>query len=398
MSKGKTILKIVLPLLILAAGAMAMVFMIANRPEPRKEQRETPGALVNTLAVTRGERPVLVSGTGTVQPRKEIGVVPQVSGKIVEIAPDLVAGGFFKKGDLLFRIEDADYNLAVDRARAALARTEYELATVESQARVARQEWKRLNLADGKEPNPLVLYEPQMKNAKAALLSARASLEEAKLQLKRTVVRTPFDGLIRSESLDQGQYVREGTQVAVLAGTNQAEIVIPLPLEDLGWIRTPRPDKRNERGAPATVRIRTGGRTFEWQGNVVRTLGEVDPQGRMIQVVVGVENPYGSSDGRPALAIGSFVQVDIHGESLEDVAVLPAGALRDGGTVWLMNDSRLHIRSVEIVRRTRDEVVIGKGLEEGEQVVLTTLAGAAEGMKLRSAQTESGEIAAGEKK
>jgi multidrug resistance efflux pump len=73
-----------------------------------------------------------------------------VSGQVVEISPSLVVGGFFRQGDLLFRVEQADYRLAVDRARAALAKAEFDLATVEGQARVARQEWGRLDFAEGK--------------------------------------------------------------------------------------------------------------------------------------------------------------------------------------------------------------------------------------------------------
>ena len=169
MSAKSKLFKIVLPLLIIVAGVVAMRLLILSRPEPKKEARENPGALVEVLAATRGERRVEVQGTGTVQPRQEINVIPQVSGRVVEVAPQLVAGGFFRQGEVLFRLDAADYRLAVDRARAATARAEYELATMEGQARIAREEWERLALADGREANPLVVYEPQLKNARAAL-------------------------------------------------------------------------------------------------------------------------------------------------------------------------------------------------------------------------------------
>lgn len=379
-------IKALLPLLLLAAGVLAAGALMASRPEPKKESPENPGALVETVAVVRGDRQVQVHGTGTVQARQRVEIAAQVSGRVAEIAPRLVSGGFVGKGDRLFLIEDADYRLAVDKARAALAKAEYDLAVVEGQARVARGEWERLDPAGGKEgANPLVLYEPQLANARASLLSARAALRQAELDLERTAVHAPFAGVVLSEAVDIGQYVRAGNPVAVLAGTGQAEIVVPLPLNELGWLRIPRPG--SERAASrATVRLSTGGRVYEWPGRVVRSLGEVDPQGRMARIVVAVDDPYGLASRRADrldLAVGSFVQVVLHGRTLGDVAVLPASALRDGEKVWLMNDRHLKIRPVEVIHRARDEVVIGSGLQEGERVVLTNVAGAAEGMKLR---------------
>jgi len=392
MSRKSTLIKIALPLLVVLGGFIGMRLMIASRPEPKKVTRENPGALVETMTVTRGDRQVRVHGTGTVQASRQVEITPQVGGRVVELSPSLVAGGYFSPGELLFRIESTDYQLAVERAQAALAKAEYELALIEGQARVARQEWDRLRLdGAGGEPNPLVLYEPQLKNAQAGLQSARAALAQAELDLRRTAVHAPFAGIIRSESVDLGQVVRAGTPVAVLAGTGQAEIVVPLPLAELGWLQVPRPGSRKE-GSPATIRLTTARATHEWRGSILRALGEVDPQGRMARVVVGVEDPYGLRSENAAgqqLAVGTFVEVILHGETLPDVAVIPAAALRDGDRVWIMNDSHLLIRPVEVVRRAREEFVVGRGLAAGERVVLTNVAGAAEGMKLRPIEPEA---------
>jgi RND family efflux transporter MFP subunit len=309
---------------------------------------------------------------------------------VTKIAPGCIAGGFFRKGEVLFRIEDTDYRLGVDRARATLAKAEYELAAMEGQARIARQEWERLQLGNGEEPNPLVLYQPQMKNAGAALLSARAALRQAELDLERTVLRAPFNAVIRSESVDPGQYVRAGTSVAMLAGTDQAEIVVPLPLDELAWLQIPR-QGRKVPGSSATVQLTAGDNAFRWTGRVARRLGDVDPQGRMARLVVAVDDPFGLRGGggeRPDLAMGTFVQIVLHGAALQDVTTIPAAALRDGSTVWIMNDEHLKIRPVKVVRRAHDEVVIGNDLAPGDRVVLTNLAGVAEGMKLRPAGEE----------
>lgn len=393
MSAKSKLIKILLPLLIIAVAVVGMRVLIAGRVEPKKEAREIPGALVETLQVARGRRTVQVVGTGTVQPFREITLTPQVGGKLVEVVPNFVAGGFFRAGEVLLRIEDADYRLAVDKARATLAKAEYELANEQGLADIARREWDRMWLSSG-EPSPLVLRDPQLKNARASLLSAQAALGQAELDLERTVLRAPFDGLVRAESVDLGQVVRVGTAVATLIGSEQAEVLVPLPLADLDWLEVPR-SGNSAPGAAADIRLTAGATEHRWSGRLDRILGEVDPQGRMVRAVIRVQDPYGLQSGgqaRPTLAMGTFVEVSLQGKELEDVVVLPVAALRDGQTIWLAEGGVLQVRPVKVLRRTRDEVVIGAGLAAGEEVVLTYLPGAAPGMKLRAlahpAQTE----------
>jgi RND family efflux transporter MFP subunit len=253
---------------------------------------------------------------------------------------------------------------------------------------VARKEWERLNREGGGEPNPLVLYVPQLKQARAVVASASAALRQAELNLARTRVTAPFNCLVRSEQIDIGQYVKSGTAVADLAGTDTAEIVVPLSLEDLRWLDVP--GDVNGTGSPADVRLVVGERNHSWQGRIVRSLGEVDPRGRMARVVVAVDDPYGTRGGksgeRPALPLGAFVQVVFRGAILPAVAAVPRGALRENSTVWIMDeDRRLRIRPVRVARMEREEVLVAGGVEDGEFLVLTALSGAADGMKLRPA-------------
>lgn len=389
MSVKTKLLKIVLPIVIILAGFAGMKLLILSRPAPIKETRETPGVLVEVISVKKENRPVIVAGTGTVGPRQEAGITPQVGGRVIYLAPGFVAGGFFRKGELLFRIEDTDYTLAIERAKAALAKAEYDLATVESQARVARVEWARLKFEEKTEPNPLVFYEPQLKNARASVDSAKAALLQTELDLARTSVYAPFTCLVRSEEIDLGQYVTVGRSVATVAGTSVAEIVVPLPLGEMQWLRIPRRDFQGN-GSPAKVKLTVGGRALTWEGRVVRSLGEVDPRGRMARAVVAINDPYnlerGASNDRPNLEIGTFVDVEISGKKLSEVFVVPRLALRDGDTVWTVDEEmKLRIKPIQVVRREREKLIIRDSFEEGDMVVLTNISGAAEGMKLRLA-------------
>ena len=393
MSRKTILLKIALPIVVILAGFAGMQIMVHSRAAPKKEVKESRGVLVEVKSVTRENLPVVVMGTGTVGSRQEASITPQVNGRVTYLAPGFVVGGLFAKGDLLFKIEDTDYRLAIERAKGAIAKAEYDLATVEGQARVARIEWERLHLAEKKEPSPLVLYEPQLKNAQANVDSAKAALSQAELNLARTSVYAPFPCLVRSEEIDLGQYVTVGNRVATLAGTGAAEIVVPLPLEEMRWITIPRKGS-NGNGSNALVKLAVGNQVLTWKGRVVRSLGEVDSRGRMAQVVVAVADPYNLERGgdakRQDLEIGMFVDVEILGKTLSGVYAVPRSALRDGDTVWTMDDEgRLRVTPVTVVRRERDTVVLRDGFQEGAKVVLTNISGAAEGMKLRLAEEEN---------
>jgi RND family efflux transporter MFP subunit len=269
-----------------------------------------------------------------------------------------------------------------------LIRAENEIIIVESKAVVARQEWERLKLKDQKEPNPLIVYGPQSEDARANRDVALANLKQAELDLQRTKIRAPFNCMVRSEEVGEGKYVRAGNNVAMVASVDAAEIVVPLPLDDLRWLSIPR-HGNSEKGSTATVRLELGGKMYQWQGHLVRSLGEVDRRSRMAQVVVRVEDPYKLlaevNTQKLNLELGMFVEVVFQGETLTDLTEIPRAALREDSTVWIMDiDQKLKITPVEIIQQQKNTVLIGSGLDNGDLVIMTTLPGGTDGMKLRS--------------
>ncbi len=387
MSKKNKFLKIVVPIIIIVLGAVIMKTMIARRQAPVREVNEDPGILVEVLKAEKQNISITVRGTGTVEASREVSIIPQVSGSVISVSPSLVVGGFFRKGETLFEIEDVDYRLAVEQAESAKAKAAYDLATMESQARIARTEWERLNSDSGAPPNPLVVYEPQLKSARAAFASANAQLEQAKINLKRTNIKAPFNARIKSENVDPGQFVRSGSSVAVLSGTDSAEIAVPLSADEMRWLEIPGYGEQ-QNGAEASVHIDIGNEAYAWHGHVIRSSGEVDSRTRMMDIIVEVKDPYGldkkKNTGYVSLASGSFVEVHMMGKKLQGVYKIPRSAFRDNATVWIMDkDNKMRIIEVSALKVESDAVIIDKGLNNGDMIVMTNISGAADGMKLR---------------
>jgi RND family efflux transporter MFP subunit len=389
MSLKQKLFKIGLPIIIILLGFGVFVLLKSLRQEPQKEIRQDLGALVDVFTVENQDWQVTVSGTGTVQAAQEISIIPQTSGEVIYVSPSMEEGGFFSKDEVLLKIDSTDYQLALEQAKATESKAELNLATIESWSRVARAEWERIKQVDEDEPNPLVVYEPQLKNARAELASAKAAVKQAELNLERTEIQAPFNCRIRSENVDIGQYVRAGSSVAVVAGTDSAEVIVPLPLDELRWLDVPMKGSQ-KKGSLATIHMEINGKDYDRQGRIVRTTGEVDPMSRMTKVVIEVQDPYGllhEGNARKALVSGSFIDVSIKGGRLKDVFLVPRTSVRDNDTVWIMDkDNLLKIQNVQIVRYERENVLVKDSLKDGDRIVLTNISGAADGMKLRVAQ------------
>lgn len=383
-NRTKILLKIILPILIIIVGVIAAKQLLQMRRAPHKAEKSMQGILVRVIEVTKTDVPIVISATGTVQSRRVVDITPQVSGKVSWIAPDFIAGGFFREGDRLFSLEKDDYELDLERTGAELAQAELDLAKVISLADIARQEWQ--NLHPDTPPSPLVVYEPQVKSAQARVTSAKASIRRGQLDLKRTTLLAPFNCRIRSENVDIGQYVRSGSPVAQIAGTSVAEVIIHLSPDELQWLTFPE-SNTSSRGSIATITFSGTGKEKTWEGHVVRSLGEINTKSRMSGIVVAVDDPYNLRKHDPfnlPLAEGLFVSVKIKGKPLQETVEIPRSALRDDSCVWIATkDDTLLIRQVAVSRKNRDAVLIHTGLDDGERVITSGVVGAANGMKLR---------------
>ena len=394
----------------LGAGGFGLLMLLRPRTQIQEPARRIPAVRTVPAEVRSGD--LAVKGNGTVRPSAEITLASEVSGRVVWVSPALVSGGRFREGKVLLRIDPADYENAVEGARAEVAQRRVEVLQAEEEVALAREEYRRLQRREEIETPPdsaemgrLLFREPQLEAARAMLRRAGARLEDAELALDRATIRAPFDGIVRSETVDRGQYVAPGQALARLYAAEAVEIVVSLSSEKAALIPDLWDARAGGSGAeiPATVSARYGGREYRWTGFVDRAESALDEETRTVDVVVRVARPFdsgvtGGTDrsrpsgvagqetgpGRPPLLLGTYTAVHIRGPTLDRYVVVPRAALRDGPVVWTVHqDSLLRIEPVEVIQEIEGEAYLLAELEDGTPVVVSPLAAVTDGMTVR---------------
>jgi len=364
-------------------GIVNMVMLVKSGPTMDSKPVVALAPLVRVLAVTP-ETVLMTSSThGTVAPRTESELTPEISGRVMAVSSAMVSGGFFKKGEVLVSVEPLDYELALEQAKANLARSESE----ETNARKSNS--RQIDLAKKHLASDSATDDAlnRLQVAQATLQEARARLAKAVRDLERTELVAPYDGRVRSKRVDVGQFVNRGNPVATIYATDYVEVRLPIKDEELEFVDVPLTgntlvDSTNL--ALVKLNANFGGDRYEWTGEVVRTEGEIDPQTRMINVVARVLSPYETDGDKPPLSIGLFVGAEIQGLSFDDVVVLPRIALRGDSRVYVVDaENRLQFRDVLLLRKADDQIYIKGGLQAGERVCISPLDVVVEGMRVR---------------
>ena len=229
-----------------------------------------------------------------------------------------------------------------------------------------------------------------MKN-KLLLVAAKSQLEKALLDLERTKIVSPFDAIVVEKLSEVGQLITPQTPLAKLVATDTFEVQVSIPYEKLSWL--PIRDMKKLQATPVTITQDLGrGNRIERKGHISRLLGDVDPSGRMARVLVAIDDPLGLKDSalrQSPFLIGTYVRVSIHGPVLENVFVLPRLVLREGQHVWMKSKSgTLDIQKVDVLWKTEENIVVGNGLQQGDELIISALPIAIPGMKVK---TEIGE-------
>jgi RND family efflux transporter MFP subunit len=405
-------IKILLVIAIIGGGVLVAMALIKTRPTAQRKAISVGTPRVEVMTAQPETRQTTITAMGTVVPAREVTLQPQVSGHIVKVSPTFMPGGRFSEGEVILKIDQRDYEIAVQQARAQVSQAQVELKTERGRGAVAKKEWDLLGgeIRTTPEGKSLALRVPQLENARAALESAKSSLAKAQLDLERTVIRAPFNCFVREKNVDVGQFVTASAPLATLVGTDRFWVRVSVPVDKLPVVQASGPEpfvsESEEAGSEgeametsemgSKVRVIQEGqganvRRVVRHGRVVRFLGDMDPRGRMARVLVEVADPLGIAAGDPSavpLLVDAYVRAEIEGPAIADAFPLPPRAIRDDGRVWIVDEENLlAFRDVEPVWETADEVLV-RGLETGDRVVLSRIGTPVAGMELRVGDDE----------
>jgi RND family efflux transporter MFP subunit len=366
----------IIPLIIVVVFIFGAAGLMATAPVLEPTAKKPVPTTVRIVEVEPKSVRLMVNSQGSVMPSTESQLIPEVSGRVVWMSPNLVAGGYFTEGQLLVRVDDVDYRNSLERAQATLERAEAE-------EQHARYEYQRLESLAERNLTSRSQLENSLRAQRVAganLRDARANYEQAQESLDRTQMSAPFTGLVRSEAVDIGQFISRGSAIATLYASGQVEVRLPIADRQLAFLDLP-PTLRGElpEGLRPKVTLTTeyAGQQLVWQGEIVRTEAEIDVSSRMVQLVARVPN----IDGQTPLTVGLFVNAKIEGLLAEDIVTLPRSALRNNGQVLVVDtDNKLQFRTIKQLRLYQDNVLVKSGLSRGERVCLSPLQTAIEGM------------------
>ncbi len=375
--------KIFLPLVIIAVTVSLIMFISKNPPVSKRAKPSVAAQMtVATTTLIPQNYQVFVQSFGTVKPRTQSVLFSQVSGQINKVSTQFRAGGFFEQGDILIELDDRDYRAEVKIAQASLLAAKQSLQEENARVKQAEADWKRLG--NGQAPNALVLRQPQYEAAKAQVLSAQALLDKVTLALERTKIIAPYAGRILNKSVDIGQVISSNTQLADIFAVDSVEIRLPIKNKDLPLMKLPE-EYRNAQKQSSTE----GNKALQnsnvvissdligeqtWQGKIVRTESAIDEVSQQLYVVAQIIRPYDREYNQGAqIKMGQYVTAQITGRQVENVIVIPNSAIYQGSYVYIVQNQLLMRKEVELGWKNGAESIVIKGLNAGDELVLTSL-------------------------
>lgn len=383
-------------LVVIVATAIAVMTVYSTEPVAEKDGATRSNAMpVEVMLAARSHHTPSITAMGEVVPAREVLLRPRVSGEITAISEGFVPGNIVEQGQWLVELDQKDYQLALQRAKADLARAQALLDIEMGEQEVARNDLATLDRDVPQKNQSLILREPQLKQVRAEVEQAEVAVREAQLALERTTITMPFTGQITRLDVNLGSQVSPADTIANIVGTDVYWIEAALPSSQLQWLARPdTPQSDNDEHAknakPARIENNAAwGKGVTREGKIKKVVTTLDEQTRMATVLIEVDDPLllqtnkrNANAFAPVIA-GSYVRVSLPAKTLTNVIRLPISYVRKDSTVWVAQESQLQIKNVSVAYRDEQYAYIEQGIEPGDKVITTNLAVVRDGAQVR---------------
>ncbi len=301
--------------------------------------------------------------TGTITLDRKLTVVAEVVGRVIWVSPDFVNGGTIPANQVFVKIDPTEYELEVQAAEMAVASTEALVQAIKDNRDSALRE-----------SPPLAKANIRLGQAKIRLGQANAALALAKLRLSRTEISLPYTARVISSELEVGDLVGPPETVGKLLSVlgivyrpDALQVRVPIKVVDLA------------RFDPAIGRVaRVNTLTGTYDAELSRISSVVAPETRLAKVFL----KFSTKTPQESLPVpGMFAEVVIFGSRRDGVFILPEAASRAHNSIWIVADGALRAVTPVTVDHMADGWVV-ETFDAGDGVVVSTLAGASEGLKV----------------
>jgi len=419
MKKG-FLFKSVRVIVVLSLAAVVAVILMKMRPKPERQVPTRSRLLVEVFPAKTENFNMMIETYGTVKPREVLKLVTEVRGQVVYIHPSFKEGSFIKRGTTLIKIDPRTYQLEVERRKVQIRQAEIELKRfkqevlnleasikiVNSDVDLAQKEFSRLKELSNKNAvakttldkaeqrylaslerrqgveNKIALTGPLKEQLQAQLDMAKVMLRQAKLNLEKTSIISSFEGWIIEKGVEKGLHVNAGQYLGRIYRDGIFDIVASISTKDLKWL----PPVIKQSSLPeANIIFGSKDNIRTWKGRIARIKAQIDEKTRTLPVVIEVNEPIAGSKKQDIFRLrpGMFVTIQIKGKEINKAFLLPRHMVHDGDTVYTVNDNRLLMKPVKVLRRFKNSMFIGNGLTDGDLIIKSPISGAIDGMQVR---------------
>jgi len=348
-----------------------MKFLIAQGEETPMRPPVEAKRYVKAEAVAYGEVVSPVRADGRLASVEQVDLVAEASGKILLSNIALKKGSRFSTGDVLFTIYPDEAILALKSKK---SRFLHNLASLlpdlaidyPNVERRFRHFFNSIELSTQLPAFPDIDDEQlRIFLASRNVLGEYYEIKQDELRISRHTVKAPFDGTYREVYLEAGAYTNTGGRVAHIIRTDVLELEVPLERFDARWVKI-----------GDQVAIHSDNPDIQWEGRVVRKNPFVDANNQSQGVFVQVRN----NADHPLLA-GEYLSATFPGHPVNGVMEVPRNVVFNSNEVFVVNDTRLHKRFIDVVK-VNQETLLFRGVKEGEMLVMQPLINVQEGTKV----------------
>ena len=364
-------------LAVLGAGVAVAIF--AGRFADDASTTPVTAPLVEVARPEVVALPPAVVETGFVRAAERVDIVPEISGRVVEIGDHFAIGGRFSEGDLVLRLSSTTIETEVTQAEARLARAQ--AAEAQASAELVRQ--RELVASDVTSEAQLERVAADAAAATAEVAQARAALDAARTRLEDMTLRAPMDALVIAENASPGQLLQVGETVGTVVAADVAEVRTGLAEQDFRRLREAGPLEGREVEIMVDSDGGGDGAGEAIPGTITAFAPALEGSARTVEVVVEVEDPFSQARG---LILNSVVTVSIPLPGADrQLYRLPVGALQTGRRLWRVTDeNRLEDLEAVIERRSETGVFVSAdALSADDRVLLTQIPNPLPGLEVR---------------